>query len=187
MAQVFSPAGVLGIKLVLAGIAVVTIAVPVTGYRYFEGPYVRLRAPPQPIPFSHAHHVGDDGIDCRYCHATVETSAFAGMPSSQVCMTCHSQLLADAAPLEPLRRSMASNTPIAWTRVHDLPGFVYFHHGIHVTRGVDCGECHGRVDAMPLMRRVASLDMQWCLACHRERARDEAMRRRLTDCSTCHR
>jgi hypothetical protein len=187
MAQVFSAAGVLAIKLGLLGACAIAVAAPVAWYHYAEGPYARLAAPPQPIPFSHAHHVGDDGIDCRYCHASVETAAFAGMPTSEVCMTCHSQLFTDAPLLEPLRRSVASGEPLRWTRVHDLPGFAYFSHGVHVSHGLECGECHGRIDAMPLTRRVASLEMQWCLECHRARATDPAMRRKLTDCSTCHR
>ncbi len=124
----------------------------------------------QPIPFSHKHHVGDVGIDCRYCHTSVETSAFAGLPSTTICLTCHSQLFAKAAVLEPLRRSVATGQPIAWNRVHTLPDFVYFNHGIHVAKGVACGECHGRVDQMPLTWRTAPLEMEWCLDCHRDPA-----------------
>ena len=121
----------------------------------------------QPVPFSHAHHVGDVGIDCRYCHQTVETAAFAGMPSTDVCMDCHSQLWNDSPMLAPVRESYRSGEPLAWTRVSDLPDFAYFNHAIHVKKGVACGTCHGRVDEMPLMYREETLHMQWCLDCHR--------------------
>ncbi len=121
----------------------------------------------QPVPFSHAHHVGDCGIDCRYCHASVETSAFAGMPSTATCMNCHKQLWADSPMLEPVRESFRSGKPIRWTRVHDLPDFVYFNHSIHVAKGIGCASCHGRVDRMPLMWQSSSLLMEWCLQCHR--------------------
>jgi len=167
----------------------------------------------QPIPFSHKHHVGDDGIDCRYCHTTVETSRHAGLPGASICLTCHSQLYTDAAVLAPLRESARSGRPVAWQRVHALPDFVFFDHSVHVARGVACAECHGRIDQMPLTWRAQPLQMQWCLACHRDPAphlhrREDVFRmpapaasagerqqlarllesrRRLTDCSTCHR
>ncbi|MEX0714920.1 MAG: cytochrome c3 family protein [Pirellulales bacterium] len=121
----------------------------------------------QPVPFSHDHHVRGLGIDCRYCHASVEKSAFAGMPASEVCMGCHSQIWADSPLLAPVRESFRTGRPLAWTRVHDLPDFVYFNHGIHVAKGIGCESCHGRVDQMPLMRKAASLHMEWCLDCHR--------------------
>jgi hypothetical protein len=213
MAQVFTPGGVLLLKLVLLGALGVLVAGSVVAYRHLQGPESLAEAPRQPIPFSHKHHAGDDGIDCRYCHDSVEQASFAGIPATQVCMTCHSQLFTDAPMLEPLRESAATGKPLRWIRVHDLPDFVYFDHGIHVRKGVGCVECHGRVDRMPLTRRVASLEMQWCLACHRNpqphlrptrfefdmRPTSEiralagapktplASRRRLTDCSTCHR
>jgi hypothetical protein len=120
----------------------------------------------QPVPFSHEHHVGGLGIDCRYCHTSVETSASAGLPPTETCMTCHSQLWRNADLLEPVRASYRSGRPIEWNRVHDLPDFVYFNHSVHVHRGVACVECHGRVDRMPRMRQAHSLQMQWCLACH---------------------
>jgi hypothetical protein len=169
----------------------------------------------QPIPFSHKHHVGDDGIDCRYCHTTVEKAAFAGLPSTGICLSCHSQLYTDQPVLKALHESIRTGRPIAWQRVHRLPDFVFFDHGVHVAKGVACVECHGRVDQMPLVWRAAPLQMQWCLACHRDPAphlrppaevfsidapspaeRDVRSlaralripdRRRLTDCSTCHR
>ena len=121
----------------------------------------------QPVPFSHAHHVGGLGFDCRYCHTTVETSGFANIPPTKTCMNCHSQIWSTSPTLEPVRASFRENKSIPWTRVHDLPDFVYFNHSIHVAKGVGCETCHGRVDQMPLMRQQASLQMEWCLNCHR--------------------
>src|SRR5262245_11126093 len=168
----------------------------------------------QPVPFSHAHHVGGIGIDCRYCHTTVETAAFAGMPPTATCMNCHSQIWADSPMLEPVRQSFRTGQPIRWTRVHDLPDFVYFDHSIHIAKGIGCSECHGRVDRMPLMFKSETLQMEWCLRCHRhpeQRVRPRAELfdmawsppagagalhaqlaseyhvERMTDCSVCHR
>jgi len=171
----------------------------------------------QPVQFSHKHHVGDDGIDCRYCHTGVESSAFAGIPPTATCMNCHSLMFVDSPYLEPVRASYASGEPINWVRVHDLPDFVYFNHSIHVNKGVGCVSCHGRVDEMPLTHQVASLQMEWCLDCHRNpqevlRPKDEIFNMAwkpeqpqaelgaqlatdyntpstavLTSCSTCHR
>jgi hypothetical protein len=171
----------------------------------------------QPVQFSHKHHAGDDGIDCRYCHTSVETSASAGMPSTQTCMNCHSQIWADSPYLEPVRESARTGKPIEWTRVNDLPDYVYFNHSIHVNKGVGCSTCHGNVAQMPLMYQAASLQMEWCLACHRNpenfvrekkdvfkmdwqpgagqaQAGAEIVKRNkiqdsfaLTSCSTCHR
>ena len=168
----------------------------------------------QPVPFSHDHHVAGLGIDCRYCHTTVEKSAFAGIPPTETCMNCHRQIWTNADLLEPVRESYRSGTPIVWNRVNDLPDYVYFNHAIHVAKGVGCVECHGQVDEMPLMRQTASLQMEWCLDCHRDpgkrlRPREEvfnmkwrrpadfeAMQARLvreydvkslTSCSVCHR
>ena len=122
----------------------------------------------QPVQFSHKHHSGDDGIDCRYCHTSVESAASAGMPSTKTCMNCHSQLWSDSPYLEIVRRSWRDNKPIEWTRVHDLPDYAYFNHSIHVAKGVGCNTCHGPVDEMPLVYQYASLQMEWCLQCHRE-------------------
>jgi len=171
----------------------------------------------QPVQFSHKHHVGDEGIDCRYCHTSVEDAAFAGIPPTKTCMNCHSQIFADSPYLEPVRASWKSGRPIEWTRVHDLPDYVYFDHSIHVNKGVGCSSCHGRVDLMPLVYPVASLQMEWCLSCHREpekflrpkdqvfnmawepgadqREKGEQLKREynipttghLTSCNTCHR
>ena len=206
MPQVFHPPAVFALKLLLLGALLAIGVVWITLYQVLPAHSGPL-SPRQPIPFSHKHHVGDDGIDCRYCHYSVETSSFAGIPSAQVCLTCHSQLFSDAAILEPLRQSARTGRPLRWARVHDLPDFVFFDHSIHIAKGVGCVECHGRVDRMPRIERVASLEMQWCLSCHRDpaphlRATDRvfdmgpAPRRqnphllstqRMTDCSTCHR
>jgi len=121
----------------------------------------------QPVPFSHAHHVGGLGLDCRYCHTTVETSHFANIPPTKTCMNCHSQIWLTSPTLEPVRASYRTGQSIRWTRVHDLPDFVYFNHSIHVNKGVGCETCHGRVDRMPLMWQENSLRMEWCLECHR--------------------
>ncbi len=126
----------------------------------------------QPVPFSHKHHVSDDGIDCRYCHTSVETSDFAGLPPTDTCMTCHSQIWTNAQILEPVRESFRTGKSIEWTRVHDLPDFVYFNHSIHVNKGIGCSTCHGRVDTMPLMYQVNTLYMQWCIECHRNPERN---------------
>ena len=168
----------------------------------------------QPVPFSHAHHVGDVGIDCRYCHTSVEVSGFANIPPTKTCMNCHSQIWNTSPTLEPVRESFRTDRSIAWTRVHDLPDFAYFDHSIHVNKGVGCETCHGRVDKMPLTWQKASLQMEWCLDCHRHpeqyvRPREavfqmgyqppvdqETLGRQLvkeykiqslTSCSTCHR
>ena len=170
----------------------------------------------QPVQFSHKHHVADDGIDCRYCHTSVETSAFAGIPPTKTCMNCHSQIFRDSPYLEPVRESLRTGRPIEWTRVHQLPDFVHFDHSIHVNKGVGCATCHGQVDQMPLVRQVVSLQMEWCLGCHRQpepylRPRDQVFNmtwrpptdqleqgrrlaklykirsvEELTSCSTCH-
>ncbi len=121
----------------------------------------------QPVQFSHKHHGGDDGIDCRYCHTSVETSASAGMPPTKTCMNCHTQIWADSPYLEPVRESWRTGKPIEWTRVHDLPDYAYFNHSIHVAKGVGCSTCHGNVNEMPLMYQASSLQMEWCLECHR--------------------
>ncbi|MGV3654496.1 MAG: cytochrome c3 family protein [Noviherbaspirillum sp.] len=216
MPQVFQQRTVLAIKLTLivlaaGGVGAVFVA------RWIMAPAAgRYAAVPQPVRFSHKHHVGDDGIDCRYCHTSVEKAGFAGLPSTQICLTCHSQLFRDSPELKPLHQSARTEVPLQWNRVHDLPDFVYFDHSIHVNKGVACVECHGRVDRMALTWRTASLEMQWCLGCHRSapqhiRPLDQVFvmqdlkplpeaevrqlsrlvrlqdKRRLTDCSTCHR
>lgn len=170
----------------------------------------------QPVLFSHQHHVSGLGIDCRYCHKSVENSSFAGIPSTGTCMNCHAYIWADSPMLAPVRESYRTGQPLRWTRVHDLPDFVYFNHSIHVQKGVACVTCHGRVDRMPLMWKEQSLQMEWCLECHRAPERfirprehvfqmdwtprdsqdpsgSELVRKynirteQLTDCSICHR
>src|SRR5947208_2940581 len=125
----------------------------------------------QPVPFSHEHHVGGLGIDCRYCHTTVENSSFANIPPTKTCMNCHSQIWNTAPMLEPVRESFRTDKSIRWIRVHDLPDYVYFNHSIHVAKGVGCTTCHGQIDRMPLMFQASSLQMRWCLDCHRDPAK----------------
>ena len=122
---------------------------------------------PQPVPFSHQHHVSGLGLDCRYCHTSVEMSSFAGIPPTRTCMNCHSQIWTNAQMLEPVRASYRTGQSLQWTRVNQLPDFVYFNHSIHIHKGVGCNTCHGPVDQMPLMYQYASLQMEWCLECHR--------------------
>lgn len=152
-------AGVLGLVLFLGWVVFTLMR---SGWATKQNEFVE-----QPIQFSHAHHVGGIGIDCRYCHTSVEKSAFAGIPPTQTCMNCHSQIWSNAPILEPVRASLRDNTNLAWTRVHDLPDFVYFSHQIHVKQGVGCATCHGPVDKMPLVYQDQSLLMEWCLDCHR--------------------
>lgn len=149
------------ILLLLGGIAWGGALIHKSGYRTGEGLFLH-----QPIPFSHEHHVRGLGIDCRYCHTSVEVSSSAGMPPTATCMNCHKQIWTNAELLEPVRTSWRTGEPIQWERVHDLPDYVYFNHAVHVKKGVGCSECHGDVSAMPLMQQVESLDMQWCLDCH---------------------
>jgi hypothetical protein len=199
--------------VVLGGVAFY-VYTQVARSSYLTGQFLEKQ---QPVQFSHKHHVGDDGIDCRYCHSTVETTATAGMPPTQTCMNCHSQLWNDSPYLEPVRASFRENKPIQWERVHDLPEFVYFNHSIHVAKGVGCSTCHGQIDQMPAVYQENTLQMEWCIACHRSpenkiRPRSEVTsmnwqdadltteersklkedykirsREMLTSCSTCHR
>ncbi|MSQ90814.1 MAG: cytochrome C [Phycisphaerales bacterium] len=124
--------------------------------------------PVQPVPYSHARHVGKLGLDCRYCHTTVDRTAFAAVPPTQTCMNCHTQIQRDSPKLEKIRQSYESGMPMEWVKVHKLPDFAYFNHSAHVNRGVGCVECHGRVDQMEVVYRFAPLSMGWCLECHRE-------------------
>ncbi len=134
-----------------------------------RSPYVTYAgvAHMQPVPFSHQHHVSGLGLDCRYCHTSVEVSGFAGIPPTKTCMNCHSQIWTSAPLLEPVRESFRTGQSLVWTRANDLPDFVYFDHSIHINKGVGCNTCHGPVDRMPLMYNQASLQMEWCLDCHR--------------------
>lgn len=138
-----------------------------------RSPYVRYTKVrrDQPVPFSHKHHT-NMGIDCRYCHTSVEVSGFANIPPTQTCMNCHNILYSDSDMLKPVRDSWESGESLEWTRVHDLPDFVYFNHSIHVNKGIGCATCHGRVDQMPLTWKEHPLFMQWCLECHRDPAQN---------------
>src|SRR5690242_2634091 len=134
-----------------------------------RSPYVTYAgvAKPQPVPFSHQHHVTGLGIDCRYCHTSVETSSFAGIPPTSTCMNCHSQIWTNAAMLEPVRASYRTGQPLQWNRVHRLPDYVHFNHSIHVAKGIGCASCHGRIDKMNLVYQASPLTMEWCISCHR--------------------
>lgn len=124
-------------------------------------------APVQPVAYSHALHAGELGIDCRYCHSTVERAAHAAIPATETCMACHTKIRAQSDKLAPVRSSYESGLPIPWVRVHDLPDYVYFNHSAHVRRGVACVECHGRIDLMEVVYQTQPLSMGWCLDCHR--------------------
>jgi len=179
--------------------------------------YNRIRDPlPQPIPFSHQRHVSGNGLDCRYCHTSVEDSAFAGIPPTETCMSCHAQVLAGTSLIEPIEESWENDTPILWNRVNDLPQYAYINHSIHIDKGVGCSTCHGAVGEMRLTWKEHTLQMEWCLECHRNpekylRPREEVYNvnyvppadqlerglqwkeeynvdtSQLTSCSTCHR
>jgi len=217
MPQLFPPSVDFAARLLAAGIVLVLLGSAYAFYLLNRSPYwtnVKVLVP-QPVPFSHQHHVGDLGLDCRLCHRSVTTSSYAGMPDTQTCMMCHSQIWKDAPMLAPIRQSYAENQPIPWTRVNDMPGFVYFDHSIHVAKGVGCSSCHGQIDEMPITWKPVDMEMQWCLSCHRHpdnalrpfsqvyqldwtpshdphagealaTARD-IQRDHLTDCSACHR
>lgn len=161
-ANTIAKASIVGAILLVSGLLWAALEMQRSPYYTYAGV-----ARPQPAPFSHAHHVAGAGIDCRYCHTSVETSGFAGIPPTKTCMNCHSQIWTNAPMLEPVRESYRTGKPLVWTRVNDLPDYVYFDHSIHVNKGVGCNTCHGPVDKMPLMYNYASLQMEWCLNCHR--------------------
>jgi formamidopyrimidine-DNA glycosylase len=217
MAQIFdrSANALARASLVLTGLIVIALGVTLDQVQYSPWVTKQGQRAEQPVPFSHKHHVGELGLDCRYCHASVEDTAFAGMPSTHVCMTCHSQLFTGVPMLAPVRESLANGTPLVWARVNALPDYVYFDHSIHIAKGVGCAECHGPVHDMPLMQQAQPLSMGWCLSCHRDpgprlRAQDaitdttfvahnspqraaalmkayDIHPAHLTDCSVCHR
>jgi hypothetical protein len=170
MPRVFHPASNAIAKASLAGVAFLAGGTVWVSSEIQRSPYVTDAGVfrDQPVPFSHEHHVHGLGIDCRYCHTSAQDSSFAGLPPSRTCMTCHSKLWTNAQVLEPVRRSWETNRPIVWQRVNNLPDYVYFNHGIHVNKGIGCSTCHGRVDRMPMTLQAASLQMEWCLTCHRE-------------------
>jgi hypothetical protein len=216
MPQIFARSSNNLSRISLTGLLVLAAGLPLLLMIIGRSPYV-TRAQEivdQPLQFSHLHHVTDAGIDCRYCHTSVETSSFAGIPATEICMNCHSQLWATSPYLEPVRASLRDDQPLRWVRVHDLPDFVYFNHSIHVKKGFGCETCHGRVDQMALMLQQNTLQMNWCLDCHRAperfvRPRDQIVTmgyrppqpqavlgprlvkeygiESLTSCSTCHR
>src|SRR5256885_2112035 len=164
-ANTLARASILGVVLLLSSVGAALLKLQ-------RSPYVTGQhiAPDQPVPFSHQHHVAGLGLDCRYCHTSVEESSFAGIPPTKTCFNCHAQIWTTAALLEPVRYSFRTGKSLEWTRVHDLPDFVYFNHSIHVNKGIGCSTCHGRVDQMPLTYKVNTLYMQWCVECHRDPA-----------------
>jgi Cytochrome c7 and related cytochrome c len=202
------------VTLLAGGLVIASTALGIL--QYYHSPYWNRigLAPEQPVLFSHRHHAGELRIDCRFCHATAETSAFAGMPATQTCLNCHSQIFTDTAMLQPVVRSATENQPLAWARVTDLPDHVFFNHSIHLAKGVSCTTCHGELGRMALTAKAEPLNMRWCLDCHRdplprlqpraalfaatkETARTRQLSRdftraymvhpqHLTNCSTCH-
>ena len=215
MAQVFSPSSNTYVRVIVGSVVVLAGSALFGLYQFNTLSYVTraFAAREQPVQFSHKHHNGQLGIDCRYCHTSVEDATFAGVPATQICMNCHSQIWKDAPILEPVRASYRTGESLEWTRVHDLPGFVYFNHAAHLAKGVGCASCHGDVTQMNLTYSVAPLSMGWCLDCHRNPASavrptgklfdtkwvatdqlalgkklvDEYHVEPRTDCSTCHR
>ena len=171
-----------------AAVGLVITVVIVAPMIYIRLPYAAgvADAVPQPVEFDHRHHVRDDGIDCVYCHETVETEAFAGIPSTEKCMGCHGQVWPDSPQLAPVRESWKTHTPIHWRRVNSVPEYVYFHHGVHVSAGIACAQCHGNVQDMPRVQRAHDLTMKFCLDCHRRQQGSRDITR-LTTCTACHR
>lgn len=169
MAQLFRPGANSLAIIAIVSIFLVPSGAVLLAYAMWYSPYAtdQFLTRAQSIPFSHAHHVGSLGLDCRMCHATVEKAAFAGLPTTHTCMTCHSQVWTEAEMLEPVRQSFASGQPLRWRRVNRVPDYVFFDHSVHVAKGVGCSTCHGPVDRMALMRQQESLTMGWCLQCHR--------------------
>ena len=169
MAQIFdrSANALARASLVLTGLIV--IALGVTLDQLQGSPWVTKQGQraEQPVPFSHKHHVMGLGLQCQYCHTSVEKSSYAGIPPTKTCMNCHAQIWTNAGLLQPVRTSWATGESIPWIKIHDLPDFVYFNHEIHVNKGIGCSSCHGRVDLMPLMYQQNTLQMEWCLNCHR--------------------
>jgi hypothetical protein len=174
MAQIFdrSSNALARMSLVLTGLIVIALGVTLDSLQ--RSPWVTRQGqrPDQPVPFSHKHHVQGLGLQCQYCHTSVEKSSYAGIPPTKTCMNCHAQIWTNAALLEPVRQSWATNESVVWTKVHDLPDYVYFNHSIHVNKGLGCASCHGRVDLMPLMYQQNTLQMEWCLNCHRDPAKN---------------
>jgi hypothetical protein len=168
MAQIFHPSANSIAKVsiigIVTGLPLLACALYAMNMSYGYKVYVPIE---QPVQFSHKHHVSDDGLDCRYCHTSVDKSMHAGIPPTETCMTCHSQIWSDSPELLPVQESFRTGKPLQWNRVHDLPDFAYFNHEIHVNKGIGCESCHGRVDQMPLIKKVHTLSMNWCVDCHR--------------------
>jgi hypothetical protein len=169
MAQIFdrSSNALARASLVLTGLIVIALGVALDELQ--RSPWVTRQGQraDQPVPFSHKHHVMGLGLQCQYCHTSVEKSSYAGIPPTKTCINCHAQIWTNAALLEPVRHSWATGESIPWIKIHDLPDYVYFNHEIHVNKGLGCSSCHGRVDQMPLMYAQNTLQMEWCLNCHR--------------------
>jgi hypothetical protein len=174
-ANTLSKVSIFGLLSLVGGLILLAIVLARSSYVTRQHIFVE-----QPLQFSHMHHVTDDGIDCRYCHTSAETSSFAGIPPTKTCMNCHSVLFANASFLEPVRASFRDNRPLHWVRVHDLPDFVYFNHSIHIKKGIGCETCHGRVDQMPLTYQQNSLLMEWCIDCHKNPAPNLRPREEIT-------
>jgi hypothetical protein len=174
MAQIFerSSNALARMSLVLSGLIIIALGVSLDELQ--RSPWVTRQGqrPDQPVPFSHKHHVQGLGLQCQYCHTTVEKSSYAGIPPTKTCINCHAQIWTNAQLLEPVRQSWATGQSLVWTKVHDLPDFAYFNHSIHVNKGIGCASCHGRVDQMPLMYMQNTLQMEWCLDCHRNPAKN---------------
>jgi hypothetical protein len=183
MTQIFSPAGDIWMRLFLIGIASLSVGSIAGAIGYARSDYYvsTNRVPPQPVPFSHKHHVSGLGIDCRFCHSGAETGARAELPPTETCMTCHSQIWTNAELLAPVRESFAKNKPLVWQRVARVPDFVFFRHDIHIAKGVGCVSCHGHVEEMPLTYRAKPLTMQFCLDCHRNPAPNLRPHDKITD------
>lgn len=160
--NIYSRLSILAVVLFVATLGGIVALLHLSGYNTRQNDYVE-----QPVQFSHAHHVGGMGIDCRYCHTSVEEAAFANIPPTKTCMNCHSQIWTNAEMLEPIRASFRTGKPIVWNRVHRLPDFVHFKHDIHINKGIGCASCHGRIDRMNLVYQASPLTMSWCLDCHR--------------------
>jgi hypothetical protein len=174
MAQIFDRSSNALARASLVFTGLIVIALGVTLDMLQRSPWVTRQGqrPDQPVPFSHKHHVQGLGIQCQYCHVSVENSSYAGIPPTKTCMNCHAQIWTNAQLLEPVRQSWATGQSLAWIKVHDLPDYVYFNHEIHVSKGIGCASCHGRVDQMPLMYAENTLQMEWCLDCHRNPAKN---------------
>src|SRR5580765_1081816 len=169
MAQLFHRSANTLARASILGVVLLLSAVGAALMEFQRSPYVTAQhiAPEQPVPFSHQHHAAGLGLDCRYCHTSVEESSFAGIPPTKTCMNCHAQIWTNAALLEPVRESFRSGKSLEWSRVNQVPNFVYFNHSIHINKGVGCNTCHGPIDKMPLVYQYASLQMEFCLDCHR--------------------